>query len=340
MRSVRFTSSSGSNWPWKRQFPGREPVWERSAYCLDTVPQLEPKTEWLVVYDGFCADYLDTTVPIERRVFVAGEPESFYRYQTAFLRQFGTVISPQSGTDHPHVILSQPAVNWFAGVQFQKPGEPGLQKLAFADFLQEPPTKTRLCSVICSDKTDTAGHRQRKDFVDRLMVELGDKIDFYGRGRNPMDDKDTALAEYRFHIAIENSCSPHYWTEKLADPYLRGCFPIYSGCTNADDYFPTSSFVSINLEQPEEAIATITAVLKSKLDTEQQPALSEARRRILYEHNIFALLERSYKDIEAIYPSTPDHTLRCTLWSDSRFKKDMRPVRRFLKYIRSVFCPR
>jgi len=321
MRSVRFTSSSGPNWPWVRQFPHAEPLWENSTYTLDTVPQTEPKTDWLVVYDGFFPGHFDTRVPLHRRIFVAGEPESFYQYQSDFLRQFGTVITPQADTNHPNVIVNQPAVNWFVGVQFQGHGNPGIPKLNFDDFLTAAPPKTKLCAVICSDKTETAGHRRRKEFVDKLMLELGDKVDFFGRGRNPIDDKDTALAHYSFHIALENSEHLHYWTEKLADSYLRGCMPIYSGCPNIGDYFPEHSFVAIDLNDMAGAIKTISGTLERGISTENKVALLEAKRRVLYEYNIFAMLERTFTQVQGFAQAEPGQLDSERLMPDAYFKK-------------------
>lgn len=324
MRNVRFTSSSGPNWPWRRQLPRHREVWaDKSVYSFDTYETRwpEPVADWLVIYDGLFTEVFDTQVPLERRIFVAGEPESFYQYQPDFLAQFGTVITPQANTKHLQLVVSQPAVNWFAGVQFQRHGDPGIPLLDFEDFLMPPPAKSKLCSVICSDKTVTSGHRQRKEFVDRLMLELGDRIDFFGRGRNPMDDKDIALREYRFHIALENSSHPHYWTEKLADPYLRGCFPIYSGCANVGDYFPQGSYVAVDLREPDLAIDIIAKTLEKGITAESVLALAEAKHRVMFDYNIFAVLERAFERLEPDALNAQPLSEPTRLLRDAHFKK-------------------
>ncbi|MGQ0708559.1 MAG: glycosyltransferase family 10 domain-containing protein [Rhodoferax sp.] len=254
--------------------------------------------DWLVVYEGWRGGNFSTRVPKERRILICAEPESFHRYQPHFLTQFGHVFTTQRGTRHPGVIYTQPAISWFVGVRFGWEGVPNEYPLKFEDFETGNPSKTKLCSVVCSNKAVSKGHRQRLAFVERLQHELGDQIDVYGRGFREVRDKDEALADYRFHIAIENSSSTDYWTEKLADPLLRGCFPIYAGCPNLDDYFPAGSYVRIDINQTEQAIQTIRAVLQGQLDREQAVALAEAKRRVLWEHNMLPMMERLYPKLE------------------------------------------
>ena len=57
---------------------------------------------------------------------------------------------------------------------------------------------------------------------------------------NPIEDKFDALIGYKYHLALENSVIPDYWTEKLADSLLAWCKPIYYGCPNINDYFSSS----------------------------------------------------------------------------------------------------
>jgi len=148
-------------------------------------------------------------------------------------------------------------------------------------------------------------------------------------------DKDEALSDYRFHIALENSVHRDYWTEKLADPFLRGCFPIYSGCPNLDDYFPDGSYARIDLDKPQQAIGTIREVLRSDLDRSSSELRQEAKRRILYEYNIFAELEKLYPQLEQ--RKTPNFNLEesipTRLYSDHE-AKDFKFSRRLRRWFR------
>jgi len=289
-----------------------------------------------VVYDGWPAGTeFRTVVPLQRRILVCAEPESFHRYQRGFLQQFGHVITSQPKVKHPGVIHSQVAINWFVGVRFNGAAGPHTAVLRFQDFEAGNPPKTKLCSVVCSTKAVTAGHRARLAFVRKLQAELGDQIDVYGRGFRDIADKDEALADYRFHIALENSVQKDYWTEKLADAYLRGCFPIYAGCPNLANYFPADSYVAIEIGCSDLAIARIRAVLTSQLAEDRKAELQESKRRILWEHNLFALLERIY-DQKNYSMSTPTMTETIRLLTD-RDAKNMRWSRRTARWIRDAF---
>ena len=295
-REVLFVSEDGGTWPWARQMREPENRWGSTHYTFGTKTNLTP--DWLVVFSAWPEVPLDTGVPRNRRIFVAGEPESFHRYQNRFLEQFGTVITTQRCTRHTGAIYGQPGINWFVGVRFQDHAPRHLSTLTFADLESSNPNKTKLCSVVCSSKTITRGHRERIAFVDLLQRNFPDQIDFFGRGRREIADKDEALAEYRFHIALENSVQKDYWTEKLADPFLRGCYPIYSGCPNLESYFPDGSFSRISLDKPKTALVIVRSILEGNLDETRSDKLAEAKRRVLFEHNIFAMLEKVFAQKE------------------------------------------
>jgi len=334
-RKVLFVDESGGAWPWQRQLRGSADTWGKSSYTFKV--DCTGGYDWLVVYSAWPHVELMTTVPRSRRVFVAGEPGSFHRYQERFLAQFGTVLTTQRATRHAGAIQGQPGINWFAGVQFQEGPARFKSLLSFSDFEAGNPPKTKLCSVVCSTNAVTKGHRQRIKFVDLLRAEFDDQIDFFGRGVRTMPDKDVALADYRFHIALENSVHDNYWTEKLADPFLRGCFPIYSGCPNLDDYFPSDSYVRIDINRPRQALATIASVLQGQADVEHAKALAEAKRRVLYDYNIFPTLEGIYARLEsASIDMEPDLVVPVRLYSDHE-AKDFKLTRRLRRWLRQVF---
>jgi len=121
----------------------------------------------------------------------------------------------------------------------------------------QPPLKKNFCRIIYSDKKLTEGHVKRHEFVASLKAHFGDELDIFGRGFRYVSDKWDAIADYKYHIVIENSRFPHYWTEKLADAFLGWSLPIYYGCPNITDYFDPNSFVSIDIESPKLSILKI-----------------------------------------------------------------------------------
>src|SRR5262249_50642564 len=144
-----------------------------------------------------------------RTIFVAGEPSSFKQYPHDFLAQFGTVLTTDRNTKHKNCILTQVGLPWHVGIQSNNIDKYP-EALCFEDFQQPLPLKTKLCSVICSDKTFTPQHCQRIAFVQYLKEIFGDQIDVFGRGFRDMADKDEALADYRYHIVLENSSFEDY----------------------------------------------------------------------------------------------------------------------------------
>jgi hypothetical protein len=334
-REVLFIDGEGGGWPWQRQMQEPGSVWGSTHYNFALNSTSKP--DWLVVFSAWPEVPLYTSVPKHRRIFVAGEPESFHRYQPRFLEQFGTVLTTQPGTRHPGVVYGQPGINWFAGVRFHDGAPRLVPQLTFKDFDAGNPVKSKLCSVVCSTNATTRGHRKRIEFVNLLQREFGDQIDFYGRGRRDIADKDDALADYRFHIALENSVQRDYWTEKLADPFLRGCFPIYSGCTNLSDYFPQSSYVRIDLDKPNKALAMVAAVLESDWDKQYASELALAKNKVLFQFNIFAVLETLFAKLEARQPQSAESLdmEQARLYSDHE-SKDFKLSRRVRRWVRSV----
>ncbi len=229
-----------------------------------------------------------------------------------FLSQFDYSLAYDNTTrPHPNVIVGHTGVVWFVGTTNGFAGTtnamdslssepfPHQATLSFNDFETHSPQKTKLVSVVASNQTGLPGHRARLDFVARLKDALGDQVDVFGRGLNDFVDKRDVLDDYRYHIAIENSVAEHYWTEKLADPYLTLTFPIYHGCPNIADYFHHDAIRTINIHEPDKAIETITDIIASDLAEKNRDALLEARRHVLYDYNIFAVMARTAKDILA-----------------------------------------
>jgi len=69
--------------------------------------------------------------------------------------------------------------------------------------------------------------------------------------------------------------------------------PFYVGCTNASDYFPAESFIPLDIDRPDAAIDIIRSAVADGEYEKRLPAIIEARRRVLHEHNYFALLART-----------------------------------------------
>lgn len=100
--------------------------------------------------------------------------------------------------------------------------------------------KTKFMSMIMSDKDSTTGHMMRREVARVAKEILGNHIDIFGYGINPIKRKFDALAPYKYSIVIESSNRWGYFSEKLIDCLSVGTVPIYWGA-----YTPSFNFYAI-----------------------------------------------------------------------------------------------
>jgi len=281
---------------WLRYFPGPEPEWGECRFLFSAD---ERNYDWLVVYNDippagderFSINEELLACPTGNTLLLTTEPSNIKTYGNKFTSQFGHVLTSQEPWALPHRdrIYSQPALHWFYGA-----GNKGFR--GWREMHDAMPDKTRVLSTVCATKKHmTKVHMRRNRFIERLKAELPD-LDIFGRGIRPMDDKAEALDDYCYHLAVENYMGRNHWTEKLADPYLGLALPIYAGCPNAADYFPQESFIPVDIYREEEAIDTIKKTIRDNEYQARLPALIEARRRVLEEYNLFAVISGIIKE--------------------------------------------
>ena len=300
MNSPRLRVKVVSSLPaavWLHQFPHSEPVWDGCEFVFDRAVN---DYDWLVVYDDLSAregEPKKTTreelaCPRARTLLITTEPASVKIYGDDYTRQFGAVLTSQQAwaLPHPQRIYSQPALHWFYGL--------GSSEIEPFDSIlaRSAADKSRDASMVYSPKAMRHTlHHHRARFM-RWLVEHMPELDTFGRDTpRKLDDKADCLRDYRYHIAIENSVSEHHWTEKLADPFLGLTLPFYYGCPNAADYFPADSFIRIDIHDPAGALDIIRTAIANNEYEKRLPALIEARRRVMVEHNLFAVVAREIR---------------------------------------------
>jgi len=102
--------------------------------------------------------------------------------------------------------------------------------------------KTKLVSMISSNKAWAEGHRDRLTLVEKYKHD----VDLYGRGFNTVTDKIEALKDYMFSIQIENYNFDDYFTEKLTDCFATGTVPIFYGTKNISKYFDINGVIMLD----------------------------------------------------------------------------------------------
>lgn len=102
--------------------------------------------------------------------------------------------------------------------------------------------KTKLVSMISSNKSMIPGHRKRLEFVNKFK----DQVHLYGRGFRDISSKEDGLRDYMFSIAVENAVYDTYFTEKLTDCFATGTIPIFYGCKGVTEYFNEDGIIFLD----------------------------------------------------------------------------------------------
>jgi hypothetical protein len=309
---------------WLKCFPGNKPHWGNCEFIFDRDCR---EYDWLVVYDDL-PSLTGERHPLwveelacrpENTLLMLTEPSSIKAYGRMYLRQFNWILSTQdiwATGRHRGRILEQPALYWFYADSSPRGDYDTLVS-------HVPLAKTLPLSTVCSSKRQGSTlHRARFDFTQALKQELP-CMDIYGHGVRPLADKADALDPYRYHLAIENHLGPHHWTEKLADPFIGACMPIYYGCPNAEDYFPPESFLRIDINDLGAAAEIIRRAIRDKVWEKNLPAILESRRRVLEQYGTIATVVRLVN--ERHQAGCPLPTLPVQIQSRRRLHRQWRP---------------
>jgi hypothetical protein len=287
-------SQQHPTWPFIRQTPNSSGVWGDYRFVFDD--DLKECDAWVIIGDILHHREV-TKCPPHRILLINEEPPTMRNLPVKYLSQFPFVATCGGfNFNYPGIKEIFPLQPWYIGVNqraLHAPADINAVRFTYDDLKAlQPPKKTKLLSVIISDKAFTEGHVRRLDFVRALKTHFSDRLDIFGRGFNYVADKWDAIADYKYHIAIENSVFPHYWTEKLADAFLGWSYPIYYGCPNIDEYFDFGSLTTIDISSPGKAVETIEEIIRLKKWKNSIADLAEARRRVLDEYNMFPMIIR------------------------------------------------
>jgi len=106
-------------------------------------------------------------------------------------------------------------------------------------------------------KTFTVGHRMRHDLINKKKLIKSIPIHLYNSINNPIEETEdlnkvkstlwkNELFYSQYHIAIENSSSKNYFTEKIIDCFQTKTIPIYFGCQNIKNFFNEKSIITFS----------------------------------------------------------------------------------------------
>lgn len=228
------------------------------------------------------------------------EPSYFMRpSKENFLKQFSKVYSPNF-INLKNVVNTPPFLMW------RLRGDPfdDFHKNADVEFYKNySPEKKFLISVYCTNKQITEIQKVRLDFVRKLKDILGDDLHWYGADKKT-ETKIDGIANYKYHLVLENQINNNFISEKFYDAFLGGSYPIYAGAPNAGEYFDSKSFKSINLNDFNGSIENILSCIRSN---NYEKNISNIKNSKLITLNDFNLIKRIDNIVEAdlLYKNTP-----------------------------------
>jgi len=101
--------------------------------------------------------------------------------------------------------------------------------------------KTKLVSMIASNKNMCKEHSYRQEIARKYRNSL----DLFGRGFNPIVNKEIGLNDYYFSVTMENGDYPLMYTEKIADCFATGTIPIYFGNERISEVFDSNGIIML-----------------------------------------------------------------------------------------------
>lgn len=264
------------DWDWpdvRRQTPNNDGIWDGIHFSVGK-PQ---ECDALVVLNNRLQRPFSATIRgnnvwvLMQEPYVKGVTDWMVEKHGVFDKVFSHVIP---GANDKY-IRSHPAIPWHVNSTYKE--------LATMSV----PNKRKSLSWIIGNAKDLPGHIERWRFLKLLQQDRSFDIDLYGRAVRPIKYKNEGLLLYRYSLAVENTFTEDYWTEKIADCLLTWTVPIYYGCPNLENYFPSRSFIRIDIRKPRQALARIYEILAGDNWEARMAAVGEARKLILNQYQLF-----------------------------------------------------
>lgn len=256
-----------------RQTPGGKGFWDGIQFTFDPVDECDVliMLNNQMKMDVTCRCPRENVWAIMQEPYMKGHSDWMAEKHEAFHKVFTNHIP----VNHPKYVISHPADPWHVDKTFDE-----LTTIAM-------PSKKRAVSWIAGNPSDLPGHFKRLSFLNFVRKDTALDIDYFGRAIRFIEDKWDGLAPYKYSVVLQNSSSPDYWTDMVADSFLSWTIPIYYGCTNLEDYFPEESFIRIDIDQPQRSLEIIKQAIRDDHWEKRLPALEEARAKILHQYQFF-----------------------------------------------------
>ena len=280
----------------------------------------EEEFDFWIIWGGIKNKTETTVCPSQNIIYLTDEVNEKRFYYQGFLNQFAAVITCRTDLQHTKLINNHELNTWMVQRNYDS--------LSKSNNIP----KSKNISVICSDHTWLPGHKKRFAFVNKLSGHFKDRLDVFGRGVNPVNDKFDGLAAYKYSVAIENCFIPGYFTEKLTDCYLTHTMPVYAGCPDIHNYFDPTSMMVIDMEDFKDAVNKIERLLEDDPYDSLLSLIKKQKMQYLESYHIFNKLplildQRFLNNLKKE---------KVTIQSEATFQRGY-SINQYVKYIQRLF---
>lgn len=275
---------------------------------------------WFVAENVWEGDAV-CTVPDNRIYYLSAEAsyhiEKFLNPEAiSFFSQFARVYSCHA-IDIPNYQYEPPFLPWMINSNHDSVFSAHKRDVRGLSS-SHPLPKIRPLSMICSNQLGTPEHRLRFQFALAVKREFGDAVDWFGNGVNAVAEKWDALAPYRRTIVLENRNRPGLYTEKILDPFLAGCVPIYWGAPDIEDFLPVRRTHQLNLFDFSGSLRTIADLIEKPVSEDELSDLAEGKATVLTRLHLFSRLAKIIRGNANLAPNKPRRTQLLPLEEFSR----------------------
>lgn len=236
-------------------------------------------------------------------IFVASEPPEIRRYNLRVLDHYRYILAPDFGylRGLPNFREVTAIAPWWVGSNSGGSAHytPASTRVTLtrSDFqVGLVPTDEKL-SIIVSSKARTPVQEQRLRLVDFLASRIPE-IEIYGPNFQHLADKADALRKSRYHLSVENSLHPGYWTEKLSDPLLMDNVVFYGGDPNIGQHFDSGSIKTIDPFDMQETYSQVMRGLEGGLWAQSSRAREKNRQLLLDTFSFHRVLSQFLDDFD------------------------------------------
>ncbi len=276
--------------------------------------------DWLVVYDdlpkhptrSMSWERETLACPREHTILITVEPPTIRLYSACYTRQFAYVLTTHDAAYLPHKgrRISNGSMRWCVDYTAEEV------------FRLPNWKKSKLISTCCSLKQMKHTRHYERLVLTRYLAAHLPELDWYGWGINRIKSKQTALNEYKYHVAVENYIHPHHWSDKISDPILAQCLTFYAGDPTLSTVLPEGCFIPIPIDDPPMALDIIRQAMRNGEYEKRLPQIREAQKLIATRYNMFdrvAAVIREHESASADHHDVPRrqqyiygrHRLRC-----------------------------